>query len=304
MQDDNPLLNRVRATKDLLDVYFITDLSTIILDFVNQFKGVRTLSMAGTGPLGVLTNGNLIFAGFGWWTVFDGVQRRNLIQSTKIGRLATLQGNKFAVIGNYRIDIWIDEIPSFYLPVYTFISAIVGISNNRLAVSTGEAVCIWSLHSKQVVSRLPGTSFVRAMVAHDDNQLICGYASGAIVCWNVELRTALFSFPGHADEILCLAMLPDNRLMSGSRDFTCRVWNLATFTCELILQHQAVVNAVAFVDAYFITAIATITNSMCVWDSTGTLLMQRGTNPITELVTLPDGSLACSSSVQSIRIWK
>ena len=304
-QNDNPLLNRVRATKDLLDVYFITDVSTIILDFLNQFKAVCMLSMAGTGPLGVLASGDLIFATPGCWELFDGAQRRSLNRSPRrVGVMVALQGNKLAVIGNFRIDIWINEIPSFSLSVDVFIRAIVGMSNNRLAVSAGHTVSIWSLDSKKVLSALIEMSFVSAMVTFDDNHLICGYASGAIVCWNVELRKALFHFTGHADEILCLAMLPDNRLMSGSRDFTCRVWNLATFTCELVMQHQAVVNAVAFVDVYFVTGSATITNSMCVWDSTGTLLMQSGTNSITNLVMLPNGSLASSSNDEIVCVWK
>ena len=36
---------------------------------------------------------------------------------------------------------------------------------------------------------------------------------------------------GHADHVYSLCMLDSRRLLSGSRDHSAKVWDLATFTC-------------------------------------------------------------------------
>ena len=41
---------------------------------------------------------------------------------------------------------------------------------------------------------------------------------------------------GHTENVSCVSVLPDGRVVSGSWDSTLRVWNAATGACERVLE--------------------------------------------------------------------
>jgi len=51
--------------------------------------------------------------------------------------------------------------------------------------------------------------------------------------YDYELEGTAYTLTGHTDEIFCLALLPDGRIVSGADDNTIKIWNSYTGICDI-----------------------------------------------------------------------
>ena len=103
---------------------------------------------------------------------------------------------------------------------------------------------------------------------------------------------------GHTDQVLSLATLPRDRIASGSRDCTIRVWSTASGTCKLMLEgHTSSVLAIAvFPDDHL--ASGSYDRTVRIWDTkTGacTRTLLGHSQAVRALAALPNQLLASGS---------
>jgi WD40 repeat protein len=114
---------------------------------------------------------------------------------------------------------------------------------------------------------------------------------------------------GHHKWIHCLAFSPDGtRIISGSSDFTARIWNALDGNELWCLQgHQKKVTAVAFSADSTRAITASYDKMLRVWDvRTGehVMTLEGHGQCITALVVSPDGACVASASYDgSVRVW-
>ncbi len=111
---------------------------------------------------------------------------------------------------------------------------------------------------------------------------------------------------GHTERVNALAVLPDGRVVSGSRDEAVRLWDVRTGRAVATLHgHQDSVLALAALpDGRVVSGSADKT--LRVWDvQTGRALATlRGHGAfVVALAVLPDGRVISSSSAMTIRVW-
>jgi len=111
---------------------------------------------------------------------------------------------------------------------------------------------------------------------------------------------------GHKGSVRALAMLPDGRVVSGSRDKTVRVWNVATGRAVATLQgHASWVNALAVLPDGRVVS-GSEDETVRVWDvATGRAVtsFQGHTSPVNALAVLPDGRVVSGSSDGTVHVW-
>lgn len=109
---------------------------------------------------------------------------------------------------------------------------------------------------------------------------------------------------GHRSTVDRMAVLPDGRLASASRDKTVRVWNLATGRSELELIHEESVHSLAALDsAQLVTADM---YDVRVWDlRSGTLLRTfvRDQDHLTDMLPVGGGRLATGRLGGVLDLW-
>lgn len=86
----------------------------------------------------------------------------------------------------------------------------------------------WNLQTAEIESEMIHGGWVRAITCSPDGTTLCaGGSDNAITCWELRAGTRLARWPGHASDVLDLAVTPDGRhLISASADTTLLVWDL------------------------------------------------------------------------------
>ncbi|KAF7363067.1 WD40 repeat-like protein [Mycena venus] len=174
----------------------------------------------------------------------------------------------------------------------------VAFSPNGDRIVSGSAdntLCIWNVHTTDLIGEHSAT----VLSAGAGNSILS--PSGQI------LGSPLF-FEGHEGPVCCVAFSHDGeRIVSGSRDKTVRVWNSKTGALLVEpIQHDENLMSVAFSpDGEHIVSGG---NDIVVWNSrTGTLVAGpfRGhSDPVNSVAFSPDGGRIVSGSADhTIRIW-
>src|SRR5262249_41046362 len=114
---------------------------------------------------------------------------------------------------------------------------------------------------------------------------------------------------GHTEGVNSVAISPDGmRVLSGSEDWTLRLWDLSTGQTLKVLQgHSAAIRSVAFSPNGKQALSGSADGTVLLWDlATGdTLQTLTGRSAITSVQFSPDGKHTVSGSVDgTIRLWE
>jgi WD40 repeat protein len=72
------------------------------------------------------------------------------------------------------------------------------------------------------------------------DRLFIGGSKGNLKEWNIQNETYDIVSHDHNDQIMSIALLPDGRIVSGSRDNTLKIWNTANRICDITLEHHGI----------------------------------------------------------------
>ena len=120
------------------------------------------------------------------------------------------------------------------------------------------------------------------------------------------LDRSVFESSGHGGVISALAILPDERIVSGSRDSTLRVWDVTTGECQQTMEgHTGFITCIAVLpDGRVVSGSAD--HTLRVWDvATGKCLqtLKGHTNSIYCVAVLNDGRVVSGSRDCTLRVW-
>ncbi|KAL0413058.1 UNVERIFIED_CONTAM: Zinc finger CCCH domain-containing protein 17 [Sesamum radiatum] len=139
-----------------------------------------------------------------------------------------------------------------------------------LLVGLQTALKAWNLqhHAEFGFGLLAG--LVCSMVLVDD-KLFAGMEDGSILVWKLNLETltleAAEMLKGHHGAVTSLVVGSNNRLYSGSRDCTIRVWDRQNLKClHTLYRHTKDVMAVICWDNYLLSA--SLDNTLKIWAAT------------------------------------
>lgn len=100
------------------------------------------------------------------------------------------------------------------------------------------------LHDQQ-----PGHSCSVTVCLIDDyfNRLITGALDSNILVWDMLTYRIAKKLEGHTEGITCLALVGYEVVVSGSNDFTIRLWNIPQERCLMVVtDHQTKIQDLAF----------------------------------------------------------
>ena len=83
--------------------------------------------------------------------------------------------------------------------------------------------------------------------------------------WNISNRKCTKTLVGHAECVSCLSKLDENTIVSGSYDYSIKIWNLITGTCVRTLIVQSSVNCMYNLNKYQIVS-GSDDKTLKVWD--------------------------------------
>lgn len=153
------------------------------------------------------------------------------------------------------------------------------------------------------------------ILAVQENLLAVGSSDHNIYLYHigVEKPVLLFKLEGHTNSVFSLAFHPDGRhLLSGSRDATLRVWDLAEKKCtQVINAHLLHVHQIAFSPAGNIFATCSMDKSIKLWDTNFELVkvlekpkLEAHTSSVNKLLWLDNETLVSISDDRVAISWK
>lgn len=186
----------------------------------------------------------------------------------------------------------------------TIEQVIQSITNGEIAVIKSSEIVKQSLPTYERLQTLVGHARgVHALtVLPTGDRLASAADDGVIKLWDARTGACVHTRSG-AGAVRALAVLPDNRLVSGSYRHI-KIWNAETGVCERTLGgHTGSVYALAVLKNGYLASSST---SIKLWDvETGACkqTIKGHTGNVYALVVLPDSRLASCSSDKTVKVW-
>jgi WD40 repeat protein len=153
-----------------------------------------------------------------------------------------------------------------------------------------------------------GSAVASVVFVPNRHLVVTGTWNGLLRVWNMDDFEEIAELSGHEGDIMSLAISSDgSQIVSGSRDWTMRVWDGRTFEEIGLCEHEHVVRSVAFSPDSSLIASGSDDCTVCIWNArslekvTG-LAGHEGL--ITSVAFFPDGTrIASASSDRTLRMW-
>ncbi|XXY52706.1 AAA family ATPase [Sorangium sp. So ce269] len=196
--------------------------------------------------------------------------------------------------------------------------------DGKLALSTSVDMTarLWDLATGHCIGVLDnrGRWATACAISHDGQTLVVGSDNGALTLWDKSSLQSIGTLEGHGDYVTVCITTPAGQLISGSRDASVRVWELASREClyELSPTGQAPSPSPAASEQGWITALALMPGGEQVlaasgdgtlsrWDLALGQCLQRvgsGQGRVDALAILPwGGHLLCGMADGAIAVW-
>jgi WD40 repeat protein len=138
--------------------------------------------------------------------------------------------------------------------------------------------------------------------------IIAGTDSGLLRVWSTNDFKEIAALSGHEDIVMSLATSSDgSRIVSGSWDWTMRVWDSQTFEELGICEHEDEVNSVTFSPDIRLIASGSRDCTVWIWNALSLRKIARLTGHkgcVTSVAFFPDGTRIASASWDcTVRIW-
>lgn len=119
----------------------------------------------------------------------------------------------------------------------------------------------------------------------------------------------ILTLEGHLHVVSCCIILSTDYIVSGSHDWTLRIWNIKTGNCEKILVgHTDIITSCAILSIPSKIVSGSYDRTLKIWDTiTGkceiTLTQEQENSEIIGITILSDGRIACFLKNTNINIW-
>jgi WD40 repeat protein len=175
---------------------------------------------------------------------------------------------------------------------------------------------------------------VTCIAALHDGRIVSGSYDKVLKIWNSSTGKCEETLYGHFDKILCVCALPDGssdcsaergqRIVSGCRDGSIKIWNLDNYSCDITFYHNHRVSCLAVMkqnkcstgvakddifpcssSSYHIVS-GSYDGTIKIWDTFGNCLMtfnSIGDKSIKCIAVLLDGRIISVSGKNEFEIW-
>ncbi len=111
------------------------------------------------------------------------------------------------------------------------IRTLIRLPNNKVASAGHDHIQIWDCTKKSCIKTMvhPQHKMVGALAFIPPHYLACGYLEMRaleITIWNIDAGIPIQTLEGHTSYVICLTLLVDGRLASGSNDGTVKLWDI------------------------------------------------------------------------------
>ncbi len=191
------------------------------------------------------------------------------------------------------------------LPPNPAVSARFSPDGQRIAVTSGRTVTVWSVANGKLLAtlRASGSFPLEAEWSRDGKLLVTAEDDGLSHVWDVRARRVVATLRGHGGPVLSARFSPDGRLVvTASVDHTARVWSVATGRQIFVLRGDTdwVFDARFGPDGRSVVT-GSGDGTARVWDvesPPGGLTLSSGGGPVFPAVFTPDGRLIVTGTGQ------
>src|SRR6266542_625922 len=191
------------------------------------------------------------------------------------------------------------------LPPNPAVSARFSPDGQRIAVTSGRTVTVWSVANGKLLAmlRASGSFPLEAEWSRDGKLLVTAEDDGLSHGWDVRARRVVATLRGHGGPVLSARFSPDGRLVvTASVDHTARVWSVATGKQIIVLRGDTdwVFDARFGPDGRSVVT-GSGDGTARVWDvesPPGGLTLSSGGGPVFPAVFTPDGRLIVTGTGQ------
>jgi WD40 repeat protein len=168
-----------------------------------------------------------------------------------------------------------------------------------------------SLINRYLRNRYNSDDVGQIIVTPDNKTAIFGSSDKTLKVWGLTNQTQPFTLGKHGDRITSVAVIDNNRVISGSYDGSLKGWNLGQPLGEhreiFTLDHSSAVTAVAVISSRDLAISGSSDGYLKVWDlrERQARLSFKGHNGMVEAIVItPDGNYLVSVSCdRSLKMW-
>lgn len=211
--------------------------------------------------------------------------------------------------GNGKVKLWdLDRDRSRDLGAHVGRAVIAFSPNGQILASASldQTIKLWEVSTGQCFKTLQGYKHLVLSIAFaPDGSFATAHNDGAMQVWSADGQR-LRSFGRHQSWVVSIAYSPDGQhLISGSSDYTAKIWQVETGECLKTLQgHTSRVWSVA-VSLQGIIATGSPDFTIKLWSAVGECLktLHGHDCEVWGIAFTPDGQLLASASNHDLRLW-